>query len=348
MKPELRTDRLTFRRCRPDDFDALLDIYGRPEVARMVASWPIPADPDLIRERCQPFPKEEGMVGMVEADGVVVGSIGCHRAGGSTGFGMGYGFHPDHWGKGYATEIGLALVDAVFARYDTETITAGHWLDNPASGRVLEKLGLAKTEVMPGYCVARGEVMDAQLYEITRAGWLARNPLLIETDRLEIRPYAARDFADFQRIAGQEQVARMLMSVPYPLDAETARDWIDSRRYAGPPKFTAGIFLKDGPLVGNLGIGGDPVSVMYFIDPVQAGQGYATEALEGFLRFTFPRFDLEEVTAAVMNDNPASARVLEKNGFEIIGHDACQSMARLEPAPNTEYRLTRTAFEARL
>jgi RimJ/RimL family protein N-acetyltransferase len=45
-------------------------------------------------------------------------------------------------------------------------------------------------------------------------------------------------------------------------------------------------------------------------------------------------------------DNPASARVLQKLRFEFVRHDTCQSLARLEPAPELLYRLSRQRFGA--
>ena len=46
-------------------------------------------------------------------------------------------------------------------------ITAGHFVDNPASGRVLRKVGFHPTgEVRPRFCLARGEYIDSAVHAI--------------------------------------------------------------------------------------------------------------------------------------------------------------------------------------
>lgn len=57
-------------------------------------------------------------------------------------------------------------------------------------------------------------------------------------------------------------------------------------------------------------------SVGYQLDPTAWGQGYATEALKGYLPALFNHFhDLEEVTSNAFEGNAGSRRVLEKCGF---------------------------------
>ena len=168
---EITTERLAFRRCHPDDFEAVMDIYSRPEVARRVASWPIPADPDLVRERCNPFPDEKGIVGSVLKDDRVIGTIGCARKP-EGDFGLGYGFHPDHWGRGYATEMAFAVLDRIFGRADCTLVTAGHYIDNPASGRVLAKLRFRHSHTELCLSKGRGHKADCAEYTLARSDWL--------------------------------------------------------------------------------------------------------------------------------------------------------------------------------
>ncbi|GAA5513865.1 hypothetical protein Dcar01_02613 [Deinococcus carri] len=57
---------------------------------------------------------------------------------------IGYGLNPEVWGRGYATEAVGALVGALLARPDVRRVTAQTATTNPASGRVLEKLGFTR------------------------------------------------------------------------------------------------------------------------------------------------------------------------------------------------------------
>ena len=345
MQAELVTERLSLRRGLPGDFEAIHDIYARPEVARMVASWPIPADPGRTRRVCAPMPADEGIAGPMLLGDTIIGNMGCHRSDDGA-FVMGYGLHPDHWGRGYATEMGRAMIDAVFARYDIDVIKAGTWADNPASVRVLEKLGMRFVRLGLGWCAARGQALDALMHEITRGEWLAANPLDLTTGRLTIRGYRAADMPALHAIATRPDVARMILSFAPDDTLEKVANWALARRYRGRPGFCAGVFLADGTLIGNVGLAPGATSTMYFYDPAHWRQGYATEAHRALLAWAFPSFGLDAVEADHFHDNPASGRVLEKLGFRRTGEGRQTSAGRLEPDRVILYRLTRGSFGA--
>lgn len=345
MRPEVKSERLWLRRGLPEDFDALHEIFGFPQVARMVASWPIPADPDRTRRICQNLPVEDGIAGPMFLGDKIIGSMGITRNSDGT-FGMGYGIHPDHWGKGYATEMGHALLAAVFSRYPASIVKAGIWSDNPVSGRVLEKLGFQFTHTGFGYGVGRQDAVEAKLFELTRARWLAANPLCLKTERLVIRAFQASDMHRLHQIASQLDVARMTAGFPHPMSLQEITDWAMARRYQGSAGFCAGVFLKDGTLIGLTGMAPEGASTMYAYHRAHWGKGYATEAQRALLGWAFEQFDLSQTTADHFHDNPASGRVLEKLGFEKTGEGVGKSKARLEPETVIEYRLTRTRFES--
>jgi [ribosomal protein S5]-alanine N-acetyltransferase len=55
---------------------------------------------------------------------------------------LGWMLTPSAWGNGYATEAGGAVRDEAFERLGLESVIALHHPDNPASGRIMEKLGM--------------------------------------------------------------------------------------------------------------------------------------------------------------------------------------------------------------
>lgn len=88
---------------------------------------------------------------------------------GSIGFGImeagileiGYWVARDYWSCGYATEAGKAVLETArsLGHYKMH---AEHYVDNPASGRVLEKLGFQRTgRIAPRYSKGRGGKVDA-------------------------------------------------------------------------------------------------------------------------------------------------------------------------------------------
>ncbi len=75
-------------------------------------------------------------------DAAVIGTIGIDRV--RADVELGYWIAREHWGQGYATEAGRSAI-AVARMLGHEVLSAGHFVDNPASGRVLRKLGFHPT-----------------------------------------------------------------------------------------------------------------------------------------------------------------------------------------------------------
>ena len=77
---------------------------------------------------------------------------------------IGWMLTPSAWGQGYATEAGRAIRDEAFERLELESIVAVHHPANPASGRVMEKLGMTFERDV----VDRND-WPYRLYRLTRA-----------------------------------------------------------------------------------------------------------------------------------------------------------------------------------
>ncbi len=175
----------------------------------------------------------------------------------------------------------------------------------------------------------------------------AAQPFTVQTPRLRLSDFGPDDWRIAQAEWGVPQVARMMSTVRAPWAEDEVRHWIDSRRFSGRIGFGIAIRTDGGTLIGTIGIGGDPVKMGYLLGPKHWGQGYASEAIGHFVAACFDRFPkLVLIEAEVMDDNPASARVLLKNGFRPVGHGQCNSLARLEPVANTLYRVDRTTLKA--
>lgn len=80
---------------------------------------------------------------------------------------LGYWLTPMAWGRGYATEAGRAVVQIARHTLGLPRLHAGHFLDNPASGRVLEKLCFRPTgRIEPRFSKARGVEVSCARYEL--------------------------------------------------------------------------------------------------------------------------------------------------------------------------------------
>jgi RimJ/RimL family protein N-acetyltransferase len=98
------------------------------------------------------------------SDGAPVGMCGLIRREGLDDVDIGFAFLPAARGQGYATEAAAAMLDYGFAEMRLPRIVAITTLDNAASGRVLEKIGLRFSRIVR----LPGDGQELRLYEATR------------------------------------------------------------------------------------------------------------------------------------------------------------------------------------
>lgn len=155
----IETERLKLRHMRMSDAARVARFCGDPQVGRMLAMTPLPyldvAAEGWLMTLAARRPLGRDFVFAVELPGEgLIGAIGAH-ARGEDGFEVGYWFGRPFWGQGFATEAAQAFVGQARA---LGPLGAGHFVDNPASGRVLAKAGFAYTgETKPLFSMARGE-----------------------------------------------------------------------------------------------------------------------------------------------------------------------------------------------
>jgi len=178
----IRTRRLFLRPAWAQDARAIVDAIACWDIVRNLARVPWPyamADAEGFLARCPSMPAAPSFLifARTDADPVLVGGIGLARDD-SDEVELGYWIARAHWGCGYATEAGRAVVELAFDGLRLPELTAGHFIDNPASGGVLRKLGFAATgEVRPTPCRSRGGEVPAARYALTRAAWAGRAPM---------------------------------------------------------------------------------------------------------------------------------------------------------------------------
>ena len=141
-----RTKRLTLRPPWPEDAAALATAIGHDAVIRNLARVPLPytlADAEAFAKH--PRAPDEAVFLIVAHDGAprLVGGIGLHAE--EDVAHLGYWLTPAAWGRGYATEAGRAVVEMARTALPLRRLRASHFADNPASGRVLAKLGFRRT-----------------------------------------------------------------------------------------------------------------------------------------------------------------------------------------------------------
>ena len=169
-----RTERLLLRPGWAEDAPALAAAIADEMIVRNLAVVPWPyslrdAEAFLAAPRDPVLPS---MLVFERTDGEpqLIGSCGLGRRP-SGAVELGYWISRPYWGRGYATEAGEALVDIARA-LGIERLEASHFLDNPASGRVLEKLGFQPTGMIaPRLSCARGMEIPARYFRLELVGF---------------------------------------------------------------------------------------------------------------------------------------------------------------------------------
>jgi RimJ/RimL family protein N-acetyltransferase len=82
---------------------------------------------------------------------------------------VGYWIGVSYWGQGYATEAARAAVDFAFRHFGVNRVFAFHFTTNPASGRVLQKIGMRREGTRRQHTLKWGEFLDSDLYAALRA-----------------------------------------------------------------------------------------------------------------------------------------------------------------------------------
>jgi len=85
---------------------------------------------------------------------------------------MGFWIAVDSWGLGYATEGAQGLLQFGFETLKLNRIYAHHMLRNPASGRVLQKVGMMKEGVLRERVRKWGTFEDVAILAVLRKEWL--------------------------------------------------------------------------------------------------------------------------------------------------------------------------------
>ena len=86
---------------------------------------------------------------------------------------LGYWIAVPHWGHGYATEAARAMVGYGFEQLGLNRIFASHFGHNPASGRVLQKVGMRHEGCQRQHIRKWDQLVDLELYGMLRAEWKA-------------------------------------------------------------------------------------------------------------------------------------------------------------------------------
>jgi len=177
--PTLRTERLRLRPVDASDADDLFALMSDAEVLRYwdSAPWADPARATAFVERSHRMAEDDDGVRVVVErahDGAFVGWVTFTSWDPDFRTAeLGYVLARAAWGQGHATEAARALLAWAYDALPLNRVQSEADTRNPASARVLEKLGFEREGTLRENCVVDGVVSDSWVYGLLRRDWEA-------------------------------------------------------------------------------------------------------------------------------------------------------------------------------
>jgi RimJ/RimL family protein N-acetyltransferase len=180
-QPTLHTDRLVLRPLVESDGPRVRELAGDEAIARNTLDIPHPY-PEGVAEQWiagQPALFRQGREVVfaitLRASGELVGAIGLSSISPRhSRSDIGWWVGREYWNRGYCTEAARALLNYAFGTLGLNRVYSSHYARNPASGRVMQKLGMKAEGVKRRHVERWGEFNDLVLYGILRDEWPAR------------------------------------------------------------------------------------------------------------------------------------------------------------------------------
>ena len=177
----MSTARLTLRRATVEDADAVLSYRGSPSVSEWMGTPPADFHARFAA------PERLDLLLIVEREGSVIGDLMvkiedawsppqlASQAKGAQAE-LGWALRPEETGKGYATEAVEATLRLCFDDLDLHRVTAGCFVANTASYRLMERVGMRReTFTLKNALHPSGEWLDSYGYALLAEEWRHRH-----------------------------------------------------------------------------------------------------------------------------------------------------------------------------
>ena len=172
----IKTERLLLRKILPDDAERVYAWMGDPEVCKYERWEPHP-NADYVRGYIHAvfngYESERLYHWGIELDGALIGSVCMVNVDDNDQKAvLGYCLAREFWSNGYATEAAKAVLEYAFCEINLNRIEASHSVNNSASGRVLEKVGMVLEGRAKDYYYCNAGFQDSNLYAITKEQYM--------------------------------------------------------------------------------------------------------------------------------------------------------------------------------
>jgi ribosomal-protein-alanine N-acetyltransferase len=178
--PTMTTARLRLRPLVAEDAPEIRRLAGAREVAATTLNIPHPypdgAAESFIARQAQGWAEGTDATFAIDerVGGALVGGIGLRVVRDHQRAELGYWIGVPFWNRGYCAEAAAEVLRFGFEELGLHRIHASHFGNNPASGRVMVKLGMRHEGRLRGHVNKGGEFLDREEYGILADEWCAR------------------------------------------------------------------------------------------------------------------------------------------------------------------------------
>lgn len=178
-QPVLYSPRLALRPFELGDAAVVQELAGDKAIAETTLNIPHPYADGMAESWIAGHEEQlrEGHVVFAitrRASHDLIGAIGLRIDAVSGKAELGYWIGVPYWNEGYATEAARRLVEYAFEHLSLNRVAARHFARNPASGRVMHKIGMVHEGTIRQGARKWDTFEDLELYAILRSDWLAQ------------------------------------------------------------------------------------------------------------------------------------------------------------------------------
>ena len=286
----------------------------------------------------------------VEVDGQYGGTISLRNEGNGRAE-LAYGSHPRVRGTGAIEAALRLLLDWGFDELGLHTViwwaNKGNW----SSRKVAWRLGFSFDGTLRSWLPQRGELQDAWVGTLLRddprsprCPWLGV-PVL-DGSGVRLRPWRPDDADRIVEACSDERTSHWLGKMPVPYTRADAEAYLQDRievLATGSAVGWAVADLDSDAVVGSVALfnlmPGRQAEVGYWTHPVARGRGVMTEAVRMASSHGFGPLGLGRLVAFAATENAASRRVIEANGFRLVGIERSAVLIRTGLVDHAAYEL---------
>jgi ribosomal-protein-alanine N-acetyltransferase len=175
--PILETKRLILRPFCLNDAPEVQRLAGDRAVADMTINFPYPYRDGMAEEwisgHQEEFSSGHGVIFAIVSrkEGYLIGAMSLREISKDHQATLGYWIGKPFWNQGFCTEAGWAVLDFAFMVIGIDRIRASHIARNPASGRVMRKLGMCHDGTGSQHVIKWDKHENVEIYAISKSEW---------------------------------------------------------------------------------------------------------------------------------------------------------------------------------